>query len=101
MDIAGNERVIGTDEVEVVVVDELLRYLDEGDVAGWTAVVPPIGLESGHTVGDAGIVDREDDEVPAILEDVGDLAVERSVAAFMLADLFCVDPDESAVVGGA
>ncbi len=74
---------------------------DEGDVAGEAAVVPPVGLQGGDAVGDAGVVDGEDDEVFAVLEDAGDLAVEGSEAAFVLADFFGVDPDEGAVVGGA
>ncbi len=78
-----------------------VRDFDEGDVAREAAVVPPVGLEGGDAVGDAGVVDGEDDEVFAVLEDAGDVAVEGSEAALVLADLFGVDPDEGAVVGGA
>ncbi len=101
VDVAFDEVVVGAAEVEVIVVDELLREFDEGDVAGEAAVVPPVGLQGGDAVGDAGVVDGEDDEVFAVLEDAGDLAVEGSEAAFVLADFFGVDPDEGAVVGGA
>ena len=101
VDVAFDEGVVGAAEVQVVVVDELRGDLDEGDVAGEAAVVPPIGLEGGDAVGDAGVVDGEDDEVVAVLEDAGEFAVERGEAALVLADFLGVDPDESAVVGGA
>ena len=101
VDVAFDEGVIGAAEVEVVVVDVLGGDFDEGDVAVEAAVVPPIGLEGGDAVGDAGVVDGEDDEVFAVFEDAGDVAVEGGEAAFMLADFFGVDPDEGAVVGGA
>src|ERR1700679_1117107 len=87
--------------MEIVVVDELLRDGDEGDIAGEAAVVPPVGLKSGDAVGDAGVVYGDDDEVFAGGDDAGDVAVEGSEATFMLADFFGVDPDEGAVVGGA
>ena len=101
VDVAFDERVVGAAEVEVVVVDELGGDFDEGDVAGEAAVVPPVGLEGGDAVGDAGVVDGEDDEVLAVFEDAGDVAVKGGEAAFVLADFFGVDPDEGAVVGGA
>ena len=37
----------------------------------------------------------------AVLEGTGDVAVKGGEAAFVLADLLGVDPDEGAVVGGA
>ena len=74
---------------------------DEGDVAGEAAVVPPVGLEGGDAVGDAGVVDGDDNEVVAVFEDAGDVAVEGGEAALVLADFLGVDPDEGAVVGGA
>jgi hypothetical protein len=85
--------------VEVIVVDELRGDFDERDVAGEAAVVPPIGLESRDAVGDASVIDGEDYEVFTVFDDAGDVAVERSEAAFVFADFFGVDPDEGAVVG--
>ena len=101
MHVAFDEVVVGAAEVEVVVVDELRGDFDEGDVAGEAAVVPPVGLEGWDAVGDAGVVDGEDDEVFSVFEDAGDVAVEGSEAAFVLADFLGVDPDEGAVVGRA
>ena len=63
VDVAFDERAVGAAEVEVVVVDELGGDVDEGDIAGEPAVVPPVGLEGGDAVGDAGVIDDEDDEV--------------------------------------
>ena len=74
--------------MEVVVVDELLRDFDEGDVSGEAAVVPPVGLEGGYAVGEAGVVDGDDDEVLAVFEDTSDLAIEGSESALVLADFF-------------
>ena len=79
----------GAAEVKVVVVDELRGDFDEGDVTGEAAVVPPVGLKGGDAVGDAGVVDGEDDEVFAVVEDAGDVAVEGGEAAFVLADFLC------------
>ena len=87
--------------MEAVVVDELGGEFDEGDVAGEAAVVPPVGLEGGNAVGDASVVDGEDDEVFSVFEDAGEFTVEGGVAALVLADFFGVDPDEGAVVGCA
>ena len=101
VNVAFDEGVVGAAEVEVIVVDDVGWEFDEGDVAGEAAVVPPVGLQGGDAVGDAGVVDGEDDEVFAVFEDAGDLAVEGSEAAFVLANLFGVDPDEAAVVGCA
>ena len=78
-----------------------VRDFDERDVAREPAVVPPIGLECWDAVGDAGVVDGENNEVFSVFEDAGDVAVEGSEAAFVLAGFFGVDPDEGAVVGGA
>jgi len=101
VDIAFDGFVVGAAEVQVVVVDELCGDFDERDISGKAAVVPPVGLQGGDTVGDAGVVDGEDDEVFAVFEDAGDLAVEGSEAALVLADFFRINPDEDAVVGGA
>jgi hypothetical protein len=101
VDVTLDEVVIGTVEVKFVVVDEFLRDIDERYVAGETAVVPPVGLQGWDAVGYAGIVDRENDEVFAFLEDVSDLAVEGGEAALVFTDFFSINPDEGAVVGGA
>jgi hypothetical protein len=92
--------MIGAAEVEVIVVDEFLGDIDERYIAGEAAVVPPVGLESGDAIGYAGIVDGENDEVLAFLEDARDLAIEGGEAALVLTDFFCIDPDEGAVVRG-
>jgi len=101
VDVAFYEVLVGAAEVKIIVVDELLRNFDEGDVAGEAAVVPPVSLEGGNAVGDACVIDGEDDEVFAVFEDAGDLAIEGREAALVLADFFGVNPDEGAVVGGA
>ncbi len=101
VDVAFDEIVIRAAEVKVVVVDELRWDFDEGDVASEASVVPPVGLERGDAVGDAGVVDGDDDEVFSVFKDAGDVAVEGCEAALVFADFFGVDPDEGAVVGGA
>jgi len=101
VDIAFDEFVIGAAEVKVVVVDVLGGNLNEGDIAMKAAVVPPVGLEGGDTVGDARVVDGDDDEVFAVFECGSDVAVERGETSLVLTDFLGVDPDEGAVVGGA
>lgn len=103
MDVAGEFGVAGLElcavgQVYVVVVDEGNGDSDERDVAGEAAVVEPVDADGGDAVGEARRVDGDDDEVAAGMEDRGDFAVERGVAALVVADALLVDPDVRAVV---
>ena len=89
------------DEMKIVVVDEAGGDFDECDVAGEAAVVEPVGLEGGNAFGQAGRVYSDDDEVIAVVEQVGGVAVVGGEAALVLAGEFAVDPDEAAIVGRA
>jgi hypothetical protein len=101
MDITFDQVVVGAAEMQIVIVDELRWNFDERDVASKAAIVPPVGLQGGNAVGDTGVVDGEDDEVAAVFEGTGNIAIEWSEAAFVLTDFLGVNPDESTVVGGA
>ncbi len=85
-------------EVDVVVVDELHRESDEGDIAGEAAVVEPVDADGGDAVDQASGVDGDDDEVGAGLEGGGDFTVERGESALVVADALLVYPDEGLVV---
>src|SRR5271168_5101876 len=100
MDVTFDGLAVGSAEVKVVIIDETVGNGDDGDVSGEAAVVPPIGLQRGDAVGDAGIVDGDDGEVTAGMEDAGDLAVEGREAAFVVADVLAVDEEVGAIVGG-
>ena len=88
-------------EVDVVIVDELRGDGDEGDIAGEAAVVEPVDADGGNAIDQASGVDGDDDEVGAGIEHGCDFAIERRVAAFVVADALLVDPDVGAVVGCA
>ena len=66
VDVAFDQAVIGAAEVQVVIVYELLRNLDERDVAGEAAVVPPVGKAPRHDVESGAprrVVDTHDQRV--------------------------------------
>lgn len=86
-------------EVNVVVVDELLRQCEQRDVASETAVVEPVDSDGRNAIDLARGVDGDDDEVAAGLQDRGHLAVEWRVAALVIADALLIDPDKGLVVG--
>jgi hypothetical protein len=106
VDVAGEFGVAGlpggaVGKMDVVVVDEGSGHGDEGDVAGKAAVVEPVDTDRGYAIYKASGVDGDDDEVRAGMEHCGNFAIERRVAALVVADALLVDPDVRAVVGRA
>ena len=75
VDVAINLIGRAADEMEIVVVDKVCWDFDECDVAGEAAVVEPVGLKSGNAFGEAGSVYGNDDEVIAVVEEVGGFAI--------------------------
>ena len=88
-------------ELDAVLGDEGFRRVDEGDAAGEAAVVPPIGVESGHGVLGAAVVHADDERVGAGFERLGDLEGERGEAADVGAEFFPVQIDVGPVVRGS
>src|SRR5579859_3770150 len=88
-------------KMQIEVVNELLGDFNEGDIACQAAVIPPVRLKIGDAVLMPGIVHRDHDEIRSGLNCTGDLAVERSESALMLANFPGVDPNNGVVIGGA
>ena len=85
-------------EVKVVVVNEALRHVDEGYIAGDAAVVEPIRRWRGNSVVLPRVIDRNHDEVLSGVQLLRGFAVEAGKAALVIADMLPVDPDQGLVV---
>ena len=74
-------------QMQVIVVNELLRHIHKRHIPGESAVVKPIRIHGGNAVSLPGIVYRNHREVLPGMQEFGDFAIEWSEAAFVLAYL--------------
>ena len=64
--VAGATPLFISLELKRIIVDVALRHIDEIDLAGESAVVPPVGLERRNGVCAARVIDGDDDEILAV-----------------------------------
>jgi len=85
-------------QMQVIVVDEPFRHINERHIPGESAVVKPIRIHARNAVSLPGIVYRNYRKVLPCMQEFGDFTVKWSEAAFMLAYLASVDPEDRFVV---
>ena len=86
-------------QMYVVIVDEGRGDGDEGNVTSKSAVIEPVDTDGGNAIDQPSRVHGDDDEVGSGVEDGSDLAIERRVAAFVIADPLLVHPNVRTVIG--
>src|ERR1700685_2550333 len=87
--------------MDIVLVYESLRHLNQRYRSMQPAIIPPIRLERGNVIFVAGVIHRSHDKVRACVHLLCYLAVKRGVAALVLANLLAVDPEPRTIVSRA
>ena len=100
VDVAGKRVGLGggegvfTLEVNIVIVDELRRQRNQGDIARQATVIEPIYADGGDSVDLACGIDGNDNEITASRQGGSDFAVKGGKPSFMITDALLVYPDE-------
>ena len=98
----GEEQLTGVALIQqqTVVLDIGRCHLDEQDVAGDAAIVPPVENLGGHILCTSLVVCLHNDDILTLLQQVSHIHVERCETTDMMASELAVDIDVGVVVDG-
>jgi len=101
LDITAHPVVGAWLQLEGIVADAGRGSFQQHDITGKSAVVPPVGVDGGHRLGGALVIDADHEGIAGRAQFAGDLKLEGSEAADVLAQLLAVQVDIRRIICAA